>query len=91
MTREERAGLARLMLKWPARREELFRASQTSLLEMFEVYELACDAAIVWSKCSEDIAGEFRQIVVELEHDIAEALGHEADARRSYVAECQAD
>jgi len=74
MTRDERAGLARLMLRWPDRRLELVRASRTRLLESFEAYELACDAAAAWSKRSDLIADEYLQLIAELELEISANL-----------------
>ncbi len=51
MTREQRAGLARLMLRWPEDRAalRLAGASDHILLDLCEGYDLACDAAVYWS------------------------------------------
>lgn len=78
MTREQRAGLARLMLRWPEGRAalRLKAASDLTLLDLCEGYELACDAAIYWSKSNAPgavaIADEYRDIVAELEVEIRE-------------------
>ena len=52
MTREQRAGIARLMLRWPEGRAALREKGTLDeiLLDLYEGYELACDAAIYWSK-----------------------------------------
>ena len=66
MTREQRAGLARLMLHWPERREalRLAGASDDLLLELCETYDLACDASAYWSKSTlpgaDEIADDYR-------------------------------
>lgn len=73
MTREQKAGLARLILRWPEGREtlRLKAASDQVLLELYESYDLACNALVFWSKCSSpgaaEIAAEYRFLVAELE------------------------
>lgn len=75
-TREQRAGLARLMLRWPEGRAALRQNSafDQMLLDLCESYDLACDAATYWSKTnspgSAAIADEYRWIVSELEFEI---------------------
>ena len=78
MTREQRAGIARLMLRWPEGRAALREKGTLDeiLLDLYEGYELACDAAIYWSKSNVPgaavIADEYRDIVSELEFEIRE-------------------
>ena len=78
MTREQRAGIARLMLRWPEARAalRLKGASDQMLLDLCEGYELACDAVIYWSKSNVPgaaaIADEYRDIASELEFEIRE-------------------
>lgn len=90
MTREQRAGLARLMLRWPERREalRLAGASDDLLLELCETYDLACDASAYWSKStlpgSDEIADDYRNLVAELE---AEAREWASVPRRVTVAQ----
>lgn len=68
MTREQRAGLARLMLRWPEGRAalRLKGASDLMMLELCAGYERACDAATYWSKSNSpgaiSIADEYRDI-----------------------------
>lgn len=75
MTREQRAGLARLMLRWPEGRAALRakEASNETLLDLCESYDLACNAAIHWSKSdtpgAAEIADEYRGLIAELEFE----------------------
>jgi hypothetical protein len=76
MSREQKAGLARLMLIWPEGRAAVrsMAMSDAILLELCECYELACGAADFWSKSnsfgSAVIANEYTAILTELEHEI---------------------
>ena len=78
MTREQRAELARLMLRWPGDREtlRLAGASDNLLLDLCESYDLACDASAYWSKSTAtgavEIADEYRCLVAELEVEARE-------------------
>lgn len=67
--------MARLILRWPEGRTAL-RAKSVSdpvLIELSEEYDLACNAAVHWSKSdtpgAADIAGEYRSLVAELEFE----------------------
>lgn len=77
-THEQRAGLARLMLRWPEDRAALREkgASDEILLDLCESYDLACNAAAHWSKLdtpgAAGIADEYRSIVFELEFEVRE-------------------
>lgn len=77
-THEQRAGLARLMLRWPEDRTALREkgASDEILLDLFESYDLACNAADLWAKSdmpgAAEIADEYRSIISELELDLRE-------------------
>ncbi len=76
MTKERRAGLARLMLRWPEGRAALRMKSESDpvLIELCEGYDLACEAAAYWLKSSAAnaaaIAEEYRCLIAELESDI---------------------
>lgn len=78
MTPQQRAGLARLLLRWPSRRDELVRASESPVAEMFESYEIASVALIHWSGKTEPgamaVAEDYRRILIELEMEIGAAL-----------------
>lgn len=81
MTREQRAGLARLMLRWPEGRAVLLAKSETDhfLVELCESYDLACEAARYWLKSSAAngaaVAEEYRCLTAELESDIRRRAG----------------
>lgn len=74
-THEQRAGLARLMLRWPEVRATLRErsASDEILLGLCESYDLACNAAVHWSTSDSPgaaaIADEYRGLVTELEFE----------------------
>lgn len=78
MTREQRAGLARLMLRWPEGRAALHlkAASDVIFLDLCESYELACDASAYWSSSraagARGIADEYRLLISELEFEARE-------------------
>lgn len=78
MTREQRAGLARLMLRWTEGRAALHlqAASDDDFLELCESYELACDASAYWSSSNAagagGIADEYRLLISELEVEARE-------------------
>ena len=77
MTHQERSGLARLMLRWPERREKLSRAC--ALFDLFAGYSLACQSADLWSRQAgeraELIAKDYREVISALELQISESLG----------------
>lgn len=76
MTREQQAGLARLMLRWPEGRVALRLAGNADqiLLDLCESYDLACAASDYWSKLTvpgaDKIADEYRNLVTELEVEV---------------------
>ncbi|MGO4176001.1 hypothetical protein [Bosea sp. TAF32] len=87
MTPEQKAGLARLMLRWPERREQLKRAAERCI-DLYEGYELAWRAYVRWTQQTEPnaaaIAEEYRKILIELELEIAGFLaGDRKVSRRS--------
>ncbi len=76
MERSERRGLARLMLRYPARREALRAraAEDPGFRELCEAYETACEAADYWAKSGQPVASErakeYNHLAVEVEKDI---------------------
>jgi hypothetical protein len=78
MTRDQRAGLCRLMLRFPCRRAELQAARTNILLELFESYELG------WSAEGQEIIAsaidqngfnlEYCSVIDDLEQDILQEL-----------------
>lgn len=66
------------MLRWPQRRLELRQGYAPRLLELFEDYELACEAADHWravtSPEGRSRAEEYRVLAREIEQDIEETL-----------------
>lgn len=78
MTPEQRSGLARLLLRWPSRRDELMRAIESPMAEMFESYELASVALVHWSNKltpqANAVSEDYRRIVSELEEEIESHL-----------------
>ncbi|MGW9329217.1 hypothetical protein [Bosea sp. NPDC055594] len=79
-TRGQRAGFARLMLRWPGGRATLLEkgTSDETLLDLCESYDLACNAAVHWSKSDKpraaDIACEYRGLIFELEIEAREMV-----------------
>jgi hypothetical protein len=71
-----RCGLARLMLRWPDRREALKTHLQDTphMAEMCEAYEAACSAVEHWIRSTDRIAAsrvaEYRSVIAGLEQDI---------------------
>lgn len=69
-------GLARLMLRWPERRLLLRKLSfnDPSLCDLFEAYELACEAAAYWAKADSPLglerAREYQALAAATEEDI---------------------
>lgn len=80
MTREQRAGLARLMLRWPEGRAtlRLAGASDDLLLDLCESYHLACDSANYWAKSdssrAKQIADEYRFLISESEFEVIQRV-----------------
>lgn len=79
MDRAERAGLSRLMLRWPSRRAELLRCAEANQLrDLFSSYELACTAREYWSKLSTDasmeITDDYDKLITDLEEDLSIAI-----------------
>jgi hypothetical protein len=76
MGRSERRGLARLMLRYPERREAFRRkaAEDPYFLELCDAYEAACEAAEYWAKSDEAVAPdrthEYRGLASDVEEDI---------------------
>ena len=75
-TPEKRAGVTRLLLRWPHRRAELLRAAKRpAFASLCESYALAWEAALHWAKIpgnrAAEIAEEYRLLLGELEQDIA--------------------
>ena len=91
MTSDEKAGMARLMLRWPDRRDQLRHA--VSLASLYECYALACDAAHWWSKQPSSrgfaLAREYINLVTELEAEVATELSaYRSKQSASHVAKC---
>ncbi len=80
MERSERRGLARLLLRYPDRREALRgKASEdANIRELCDAYEAACEAAAYWARSTELIgperASEYRQLADAIEEDILRNL-----------------
>lgn len=76
MEHARRRGLARLMLRWPDRRAQLraFSPDDARLGELFEAYELACEAASYWQKSDAPFglerAREYQALADATEEDI---------------------
>ncbi|GJE45885.1 hypothetical protein F6X53_14730 [Methylobacterium soli] len=76
MGRSERRGLARLMLRYPERREAFRRkaADDPYFLELCDAYEATCEAAEYWARSSEPFAPErtceYRRLATDVEEDI---------------------
>jgi hypothetical protein len=80
MERSERRGLARLLLRYPERREALRikAAADANFRELCDAYEAACEAASYWSKSGEPVgperAREYTQLARDVEEDILRNL-----------------
>ena len=76
MESAQRRGLARLMLRWPDRRELLARRARedTHVGELCEAYESACNAVEHWLRSPASVAQdrilEYRGLVKATEEDI---------------------
>jgi hypothetical protein len=76
----ERRGLARLMLRWPAKRMELAERARVDphFTELCEAYESACAAIEYWAHSPAPIAlerlAEYRARASATETDILETL-----------------
>lgn len=81
MERSERRGLARLLLRYPDRREALRgkAAEDANFRDLCEAYESACEATGYWVKSTEPVgperAEEYRQLAGAIEEDILRNLG----------------
>lgn len=81
MTAEQRAGLARLMLRWSEGRAALRmkRALDSMLIDLCEDYGLACEVATYRLNSNTanaaTIAEDYRRLVAELELDIHQRAG----------------
>ncbi|MEG9504353.1 MAG: hypothetical protein MIN69_21265 [Methylorubrum extorquens] len=80
MERSERSGLARLMLRYPDRREALRckAAEDANFRDLCEAYEAACVAVDYWAKSAEPVgperAVEYQQLAAAVEEDILRNL-----------------
>ena len=76
MENARKRGLTRLMLRWPERRPLLRTLSSNDprLGDLFEAYELACEAATYWARADSPIgserAREYRALAAATEEDI---------------------
>lgn len=76
MEAARRRGLARLQLRWPARRQELAlrAASDVRVGELCEAYETACAALDYWLHSAASIAPErveeYRSLIIATEEDV---------------------
>ena len=70
------------MLRWPDRRDELVRAADGPIVELFESYEQASVAFIHWSKESRPdaraLADDYRDLLNAIEHEINNVLARQA-------------
>lgn len=78
MTPEQKSGLARLMLRWPKRRQLLATLSAPSLLDLCADYEAA---SVALARCAQKrgadavgIAEDYQRILRELEDEFGIAL-----------------
>ena len=79
MTNERKAGLARLLLRYPERRLAILRVAMTpTMAELCESYELACVAAEYWAEVAGSeaaaITAEFRLLIVAIEAEVSREL-----------------
>jgi hypothetical protein len=76
----ERRGLARLMLRWPAKRAQLAERARVDrhFSELCEAYESACAAAEYWAHSPAPVAierlAEYRALASATENDILQSL-----------------
>lgn len=76
MEATRKRGLARLMLRWPDRRTTLKARflNDTSVSELCEAYETACEAVTYWAKSPAANASqkceEYRALASETEQDL---------------------
>lgn len=75
MCREQKSGLARLLIRCPDRRDELVRAARSpTIMDFCEAYELSWSAALHWAKVprskAAEIATEYRMLIIAIEQDV---------------------
>lgn len=75
MCHKQKRGLARLLIRWPDRRDQLVRAARSqTMMDICESYELAWSAALHWAKApgskAAEIATEYRLLIIEIEQEV---------------------